>query len=95
MKTFTIATINPSTNELWQIHKAGCRDLSNGRTRNIDFMHEVSAETPELAEEYFFDGELLEMGYKPGDGSARIMPCCKTVSDSEQSIPIAARKMWS
>lgn len=77
MKTFSVVTINPNTSEQWQMHKFHCKDAVKMARNHVEDLQTIEAEDAEQAEEKFFDAELREMGYGPGDGTLRIMPCCK------------------
>jgi len=77
MKTFSVVAINPSTNEQWQMHKYNCKDAIKQAHGHVEDLYTINSENTSDAEKAFFDEELLEMGYKPGDGTLRIMPCCK------------------
>ena len=73
---FEIVTINPSRDEQWQMHRAGCSDVEKSRRNRADITP-LEAENSKLAEEVFFDAELRDMGFSPGGGTLRVMPCCK------------------
>jgi hypothetical protein len=96
MKKFAIANINPSKNELWQIHKSGCADLAPQKRfkRCIESIYEVQAVSPQVAEDEWLDAEMRGMGYQPGDGSVRIMPCCKDAAEAPVVDVLAPECQW-
>ncbi len=73
--TYTLVVVNPSKNELWQIHKQNCADALKMKRQG----HEVSnfeASSIQAAREFVIDAELREMGYEVNGPELRVMSCC-------------------
>jgi len=75
MKNYTIISQDPKTREFWSIHRTGCADIKKSRMM-ASAINKIEAETLADALEEWYDDELLEMGYQPGD-DMHVFPCAK------------------
>ncbi len=76
MQNYTIISQDPKTNEFWSIHKTGCSDIKKSRMMGAAAINKIEAETLADAITEWYDDELLEMGYQPGD-DMHVYGCAK------------------